>query len=175
VKLIALDRSAYEPRDETGELPASAPAETVLYSGGMLSIHHVSLSVASLAASLRFYIALGFSEVLRWEAEDGTLVIVHLKLGAFVLELFNYSAPAPGAERSLDDDLRVIGVRHFALRTASIERTREVLVRDGFSIYRDITEGRTGIKYLFLRDPDGIFVEVVEDNRAFMPLMDRED
>ena len=29
----------------------------------------------------------------------------------------------------------------------------------------EITEGRTGLKYFFITDPDKIFVEIVEDKR----------
>ena len=138
----------------------------------MFSIHHVSLSVGDLASSLAFYSRLGFAEVLRWRADDGSLTIVHLKLRDFILELFSYSHPVPHSpDRSLDEDLRVVGVRHFALRTDSLVDTVNVLKANGLTIYRDITEGRTGITYCFFRDPDGIFVELVEDRRPFMPPM----
>jgi glyoxylase I family protein len=141
----------------------------------MLSIHHVSLSVSDLTTSIAFYSRLGFAEVLRWRSDDGSLTIVHLKLRAFILELFNYSRPVPHPpDRSLDDDLRVIGVRHFALRTASLAGTVTALKANGLSLYRDITEGRTGISYCFFRDPDGIFVEIVEDHRPFMPALEEE-
>lgn len=141
----------------------------------MFYIHHVSLSVSDLTASLAFYSRFGFAEVLRWRADDDSLTIVHLKLRDFILELFNYSRPVThSSDQSLDDDLRIVGVRHFALRTGSLVDALNALKTNGLTVYRDITEGRTGITYCFFRDPDGIFVELVEDRRSFMPPMQHD-
>ena len=106
---------------------------------------------------------------MRWQAEDGNLTIVQMKLGDMLLELFCYAEPkqAPESTQQLESDLKRIGIKHFGLKTENIESTRQQLIKLGqCDESTAITHGRTGIDYLFLKDPDGIFVEIVQDNRA---------
>ena len=135
----------------------------------MLSLHHVALSVTSLEKSEPFYAALGFERVLRWQADDASLEIVQMKHGEMLLELFCYAEPkaAPHSMQALDSDLKRIGTKHFGLKTDDIAATRKHLIEQGLcDEHTTITHGRTGIDYLFLRDPDGIFVEIVQDDRS---------
>ena len=136
----------------------------------MFAAHHCALSVADLAASVGFYELLGFRVGHRWAAGDGSLEIVHLVLGGFVLELFAYADNAGAAplELAVGNDLRALGVKHLALRVDSLEEARRELVARGVdpgAIGPD-TPGRTGLDYFFVRDPDGIWVEVVRDERG---------
>jgi glyoxylase I family protein len=139
----------------------------------MYAFHHVSISVKDLARSIAFYRLFGFEHVLQWVAPDGSLTIVHLKLGSTLLELFCYAQSTDDRLPllSMDADLRHLGLRHFALRTASLEAALQQLRTAGVNPQSEITEGRTGIRYFFTRDPDGIFVEIVEDERQFVPPM----
>lgn len=85
-----------------------------------------------------------------------------------MLELFCLAdnAEAPANERQLFEDLRHTGLRHFALRAESLETARRTLIASGMAPGDiAIREGKTGLRYLFLRDPDGNFVEIVEDRR----------
>ncbi len=134
----------------------------------MFSFHHVALSVSDLALSLSFYQALGFESVLSWQAEDDSLRIVHLKLGEAMLELFCYAKPqeAPDTSKALVSDLPRIGVKHFGLQVGDIQQAVKQLDALGVLGDAQITHGRTGIDYLFIRDPDGILLEIVEDQRA---------
>jgi catechol 2,3-dioxygenase-like lactoylglutathione lyase family enzyme len=123
-----------------------------------------------MAASVGFYEVLGFRVGHRWAAGDGALEIVHLVLGGFVLELFAYADNAGGAPLDLaaGNDLPARGVKHLALRVDSLAAARRELVRGGVdpgAIGPD-TRGRTGLDYFFVRDPDGIWVEVVRDERG---------
>jgi glyoxylase I family protein len=133
----------------------------------MFSFHHVSLSVSDLEASLAFYKQLGFTPVFRWHHEDDTLAIVHLKLGDALLELFCFSShvAAPESSRQLATDLPRIGIKHFGVKVADIQQAKEKLGMLGLADDVEIVTGRTGIEYFFLADPDGILVEVVQDNR----------
>lgn len=133
----------------------------------IVSIHHVSLSVSDLERSQRFYEGLGFREVVHWRSPDASLQIKHLLLAGFVLELFCYASPLSGQKLSLEADLQTLGIRHFALRVPSLQEAREQLLQAGYLLATEPKKGRTGIDYFFLRDPDGVFVEIVEDNRVF--------
>lgn len=134
----------------------------------MFSFHHVALSVRNLTASIKWYETLGFRPVHHWQAEDSSLRITQMKLNDTMLELFCFSdnAEAPANDRQLFDDLQQTGPRHFGLKTDCIETACQTLIDSGMtSGDTTITEGKTGIRYLFLRDPDGNFVEILEDIR----------
>lgn len=136
----------------------------------MYSFHHVCLSVTNQELSISFYKQLGFERVHLWEADDKSLTITHLKNGEMILELFCYAnyMLAPDTIHSTKTDLPIIGTKHFGLRVESIEAAREDLATKGL-IAKDIniTQGRTGPRYFFIPDPDGILVEISEDKRDF--------
>lgn len=136
----------------------------------MYSIHHTALSVSNRQHSVAFYEKLGFKQVHVWQAEDGSLSITHLRLGEFILELFCYKnfMPAPESIHITATDLPIIGTKHFGLRVDSIETARADLTAKGI-VKEDIAinQGRTGPRYFFIEDPDGILVEIMEDNRQF--------
>lgn len=52
--------------------------------------HHTAISVRNLHNSLKFYKALGYEQVHRYDEDDGSMTIVHLKLGSSFLEIFAY-------------------------------------------------------------------------------------
>ena len=136
----------------------------------MYSVHHIALSVINREESVSFYKKLGFDEVLLWEAEDKSLSITHLKNEQIVLELFCYAnhISAPESIASTSADLPIIGTKHFGLRVDSIEQAKEDLIAKEIAPADiEIVEGRTGIRYFFVKDPSGILVEVVEDKREF--------
>jgi glyoxylase I family protein len=85
-----------------------------------------------------------------------------------VLELFAYTSSAddPDSRAQIGGNLDEIGVKHFALKVDSIEDARRDLIARKLAPEDvAITDGRTGLRYLFLRDPDGIWVEIVQDDR----------
>jgi glyoxylase I family protein len=132
--------------------------------------HHIAISISNLEHSVGFYEKLGFDTVMQWQAEDGSLSIVHMKLGDMLLELFCYASgrDAPAMEQTLESDLKTIGTKHFGLRVDDIEMARKRLIEAGLADASvSVTKGRTGIEYFFLRDPDGLFVEIVQDDRSF--------
>jgi len=136
----------------------------------MYGIHHVALSITDRERSVEFYTKLGFAQVHLWAAEDKSLTITHLKLDDFILELFCYKnyQEAPSTIQSTKTDLPVVGTKHFGLRVDSIEAAREDLSQRGIVDKEiEITQGRTGPRYFFIADPDGILVEVSEDKRSF--------
>ncbi len=132
--------------------------------------HHTAISVSCLDRSVGFYEKLGFKVVMRWQADDESLSIVHMILADMLLELFCYVTTVEngsGAE-TLEGDLKTIGVKHFGLRVNDINAALQQLIESGLAAASTaVTRGRTGIEYLFIRDPDGLFVEIVQDDRDF--------
>lgn len=129
--------------------------------------HHAAISVSDLAASKAFYAELGFRPVLDWTDPGGSPQICHLKLGDTFLELFRFEGhrAAPESAASLVTDLPRIGSKHFALEVDSIEDAKAFVEAKGWAQGAEIVEGRTGVRYFFVPDPDGILLEFVEDRR----------
>ena len=134
----------------------------------MFSFHHVALSVLNLEESIAFYRVFGFKQVFAWQSEDGNLSIEHLRQGEMLLELFCFrnAVPAPTSSQSLATDLPRIGIKHFGLKVADISQAAEQLKRAGLAGDVEIVQGRTGIRYFFIKDPSGIMIEVVQDDRG---------
>lgn len=133
----------------------------------MFSFHHVALSVQNIEPSIEFYGVFGFSPVYKWVSDDESLSIVHLKQGDMLLELFCYkdTASAPTSSQTLATDLPRIGIKHFGLQVKDIYEAKEHLQTLGLADGVEVTQGRTGIDYFFIKDPSGILVEVVQDER----------
>lgn len=131
--------------------------------------HHAAVSVSDLDRSKAFYGELGFEPVMEWVGDGGSPRICHLKLGEALLELFWFAGhrPAPASASRLETDLPRIGCKHFALEVESIEEAGSFVEQRGWADRVDIVEGRTGVRYFFVPDPDGILLEFVEDRREF--------
>ena len=89
-----------------------------------------------------------------------------MKLGEMLLELFcfEHTSNAPETSKELARDLPRIGIKHFGLRVDDIHRTLEILQEQGIANGVSVTHGRTGIDYFFIKDPDGILLEVVQND-----------
>jgi glyoxylase I family protein len=134
----------------------------------MTTFHHVAISSSDAGNTVTFYEKLGFRNAFTWASPDGDLRIIHLKLGDCILEVFNYrnAQDAPETMQALETDLRRLGVKHFGLRVSNIVQARQRMLDLKFADKIEIKEGRTGIKYFFIRDPDGNWVEIVQDDRS---------
>ena len=126
--------------------------------------HHIGLVVSDLARTTAFYEALGFTIASDPPSGDGSRAIRFLELGGFQLELFWYAepiepepAPAPGGKGRL-------GFRHLALHTDDLEGALAELKSAGL-VPGDL-EMRVvplGYKLVFLSDPDGVEIELMQE------------
>jgi len=126
-------------------------------------IHHVSINVVDLDRAIGFYKLLGLNECYRYTAPDGSVIIVHLISDNFILELFTY--PNAPLAKSIPNDTaheNIIGIEHFSMSVDDIETAYLSLQKHSLCT---VTEGRTGISFFFIADPDGNRIEIVKDSR----------
>ena len=115
--------------------------------------HHISLTVVDIERSVAFYRLFGFLSSHSYVSEDPAYLISHLLLGNLTLELFQF--PLAKAESALSNrDVRPIGLRHFALEVDSIHEAHRQVAEMGFECETP-TIGISGLRYFFVRDPDG--------------------
>ena len=130
----------------------------------MYSFHHIALSVSDLAQSVTFYGLIGFKKIGGWKPEDRSFEIVDLRVGDTVLELLCYSTskPLPEHSQNLKHDLQVRGTKHFGLKVASIAEAKQDILAKGLHIvYEELSDNPNGVSYFFIKDPDGILVEII--------------
>ena len=131
----------------------------------MYSISHVAISVTDMDQSIDFYKTFGFKVVKTWQANDNSLRITHLSLNNMVIEIFCYTnhLELPNHSKLLSTDLPVIGTKHFAFGVKNIHHAYDDLLDK--KVIKDnvtITTGRLGKQYFFIKDPDGILIEIIE-------------
>jgi catechol 2,3-dioxygenase-like lactoylglutathione lyase family enzyme len=139
---------------------------------------HLGLCVGNLARSLRFYCeGLGFREASRLEvsgAETDTLLelsgvrleAVYLLRDRFCLELLHYAEPGAagdGAPRAMN----ALGLTHLSFQVERLEDAVARLSGAGGRVldHTRIDNPAIGARAIFVLDPDGTRVELVETTR----------
>ncbi|WP_157968903.1 VOC family protein [Tropicimonas sp. IMCC34011] len=108
-------------------------------------IDHVAIPCRDPEASAAFYARLGFT---RGFAKDGLL---QMQLGGAMMELIAAEAEAQDAPVP----------RHVALRVADAQRAAEALGEMGIETDGPPRRGASGALFLFFKDPDGNWIEIV--------------
>jgi len=134
----------------------------------MFTIHHVALSVSNIQKTIEFYALFGFKVAYHWKSDDQELQIAHLKLGETFLELFCFKKyeEAPKSSKELMTDLPRLGVKHFGLKVKCVHETKEFIIKNGYKENIEIIRGKTEVDYFFIKDPDGILLEFIQDDRG---------
>ena len=127
-------------------------------------MHHVAITVHDLAASLAFYAGFGFEKEAQRELWAGELTLTALAGPHGRLELFSSTRPvlASGHMGSLRSDLCQVGAKHFALQVSDLTSEMERLRSGGTEIEGDPASSGLGFDYVFVRDPSGNWIELVE-------------
>ena len=129
------------------------------------SIDHTAISVSNLDISLKFY-----TEILVFICEriidipDGNGRIALLNKDDFTIEMFQFvdAQPYPNIDGILIDDLKKIGVKHIALRVQDIRAAALFLKEKEVEFINEPVKGARGYYRFFIKDPDGIPLELTE-------------
>ena len=129
-------------------------------------ICHTAITVTNLRESLDFYKKLGFETCC--EYRDESVNITRLSLGDTEVEIFHYKHEIKDShiqkKTELSSKLKQPGWQHIAIGTDDINFALSWAKKENLvPAEMQITSGRTGILYFFLKDPEGNFVEIIED------------
>jgi catechol 2,3-dioxygenase-like lactoylglutathione lyase family enzyme len=143
-----------------------------------LRVGHLGICVSDLERSLAFYRgALGFAleSELRVEGEpsetllrlrDVRLHAVYLVLGGLRIELLHYETPGHRGDGS-PRPMNQLGLTHLSLRVDDLGATLAALEAQGVRVLHDtrIDHAKLRARAVFVTDPDGTLVELVEARR----------
>lgn len=136
---------------------------------------HIGLCVADLDRSVRFYRdGLGFEVAERYELDsddlpglerslevDGHVHVVSqfIRHGSLAIELLGYTDPTPGGTPSTSRSQ--LGLTHLAFHVDDLEASVQRVV-DAGGVVVEPTRASVGVELVFLADPDGNRVELLQ-------------
>jgi lactoylglutathione lyase len=125
---------------------------------GITGWGHAAIKVKDLDASLAFYRdTLDFSEMMRLHKDDGSVMLVYLRItDHHYLEVF------PGAETDRAPGPNANGLNHMCLTVEQLEDTVAKLEAAGAKITVAPKTGLDGNRQAWLEDPDGNRIELME-------------
>jgi len=141
----------------------------------IIGFNHTSFTVADMDKSVKFWTEmLGFTAASvspregRWQEEvtgisGASLMVAHLRGHGHHIEFIQYLA---GAIPGTAPEPALPGAAHVCLETDDIERTWDALVKAGATVQGRIatvtTGANGGAKAGYIRDPNGILIELLQ-------------
>jgi len=124
---------------------------------------HTMIRVTDPAATVAFFKLIGLEEVRRFDSEQGRFTLIFLAApgqgGVAEVELTHNWPPADGSAAEVYAGGRNFG--HLAYQVENIYETCQRLMDAGVTINRPPRDGHMA----FVRSPDGISVELLQDGR----------
>ncbi|MFA5116393.1 MAG: VOC family protein [Candidatus Omnitrophota bacterium] len=133
-----------------------------------MKLGHIALSISDLGATVEFYRRnFGFELAEEYTMRSSGLKICILKKGNIALEVFEFEdhQALPQYRKNLDSDLRTIGVKHCSFEVDNIQAAYDRLKKSAVEFAGDICTFEDGRRYFFIRDPDGILIEIMEEEK----------
>ena len=132
----------------------------------MSAIHHVAITVSNFDESLAFYEKIGFKVLFTKDTPEKQKRLALMGKDDLKLEVFQYEDMMnnPNSRDTIGNNVKEVGQKHFALSTDSIERVKKQLEAAGIVLASQPDIGDAGYRFFFIRDPDGIWIEYVQDN-----------
>ena len=127
-------------------------------------LNHVSITVTDVAKAREFYgNVLGFQEIPR-PAFDVPGIWYGLNNGLSLHIILNDTLVRPAVERERIE----ARYAHFALWTDDCDETARKIGELGLAT-RDVISGPTGLRQVFVKDPDGNMVEFIGPTKSAAP------
>lgn len=118
-------------------------------------LHHIAI-ICSSERSISFYEALNFAVMQRRKRPEMHDEIVYMEGNNLLLELF-IDATHPARITNPE----AYGLRHLGLKTKDVLKTVDFLMTKGY-MAEPIRKDVNGINYTFVKDPDGLPIELHE-------------
>ena len=137
----------------------------------IIGIDHVSFTVKDIHKSVEFFTKmLGFETIFlsprsgEWQAKvtgvaNAELLVAHLNGHGHRIEFIQYlqgATPGPPPPPS------VVTAAHICMKVDNIERTEHDLLSAGATRQGHVTDVRKGCRAAYIRDPNGIIIELLE-------------
>lgn len=120
--------------------------------------NHFAIPVKDLEKSKKFYEKFGFEVFSHWERPERNLRAIWMKdKTGYKIELVYH----PSNENL--EFPKISEVQHFAIAVTDIESLFAKLQKEGIEIITPITKGITVKYYAYIKDTNGLTVELVED------------
>lgn len=142
---------------------------------------HTSFTVVDLDSSLKFWVDIMGGRLLSQVTAEGdtlgtsirgkdaapfaSLKIGIVEIGGHQVEFFQFLSPS--MQTSYHGDPSIVGSSHLALKVDDLQEMYDSLLEKGVvfnsKVNENITDGRVTLKWVYLRDPDNICVELMQD------------
>lgn len=138
-----------------------------------MNLNHVGISVASLTRSVQFYCEMLNMEVVYTAPFSGdpyedVMAIAHvrgnmcvLKNNTVQLELFQFERPEPSSKNP-NEPVSSHGISHFGVDVDDIDATYRRLAAAGVKMHSLVREFPSGMRAVYVRDPDGNVFELLQ-------------